>query len=296
MVYTDRVILFMDLLGFREIVNKTAEHPDFLNDIYEVLHSITSVPISAETFNIFDYELRPKKPKDDLHHQKSLMTLCNSSKEILDWTDEQALERKAMSTLAVTHFSDSLVLSADVTDEVSVFGLIELAAKVNYRLWREHNILTRGGITVGKLIHQESGVLIGPAMVRAYEIESTLAVYPRILIDQSCVALINKHGNSTRFTHLFKPVTEPIINQKEGTQLTSGLEINSATSYAHFQHGPFAGSPGILKRYDRSLKASISRLREIRQTMSHERVIKKYDYIINELEEYSNNHPFWDEL
>jgi len=296
MVYTDRIILFMDLLGFREIVNKTAEHPDFLNDIYEVLHSITSVPISAEAFNIFDYELRPRKPKNDLPHQELLMTVYNSSKEISDWTDEQALERKAMSSLAVTHFSDSLVVSADITDEISVSGLIELAAKVNYRLWREHNILTRGGITVGKLIHEESGALVGPAMVRAYEIESTLAVYPRILIDQSCVALINKIGNSTKFTHLFKLISEPIINQKKGTQLTSGLEINLATSYAYLQHGPFAGSPGILKRYDRSLKASVPRLREIRQTLSDERVIKKYDYIINELDEYSKNYPFWDEL
>lgn len=296
MVYTDRIILFMDLLGFREIVNRTAGDTGLLQDIYEVLHSITSVPISAEAFNLFDYELRPRKPQDGSPHWEILMPLYNSSKEISDWTDAQALERKAMSTLAVTHFSDSLVLSAEAQDEASVSGLIELAAKVNYRLWREHNILTRGGITIGKLIHREGGVLIGPAMIRAYEIESTLSVYPRILIDEYCAEFIKTLDSYIKFSHLFKLLTEPIINQKKGTQLLSGLEINLATSYAHFQNGPFAGSPGILKRYDRSLRAAVPRLKAIRETITDDDVIKKYDYIINELEEYSKDYPFWDEL
>ena len=42
-------------------------------------------------------------------------------------------------------------------------------------------IPVRGGITVGKLIHDELKCF-GPAMVEAYKIESEIAVFPRVII------------------------------------------------------------------------------------------------------------------
>ena len=42
--------------------------------------------------------------------------------------------------------------------------------------------LMRGGVTVGD-IHFSGTTIFGPAMVRAYELESKLAIYPRIVLD-----------------------------------------------------------------------------------------------------------------
>ncbi|WP_342657298.1 hypothetical protein NPJ82_10310 [Sphingomonas sp. NY01] len=50
-------------------------------------------------------------------------------------------------------------------------------------------ILIRGGLTIGQ-VHvglDGSGPVFGPAMVRAYEIEQSEAVYPRITIDEAAV-------------------------------------------------------------------------------------------------------------
>jgi hypothetical protein len=43
-------------------------------------------------------------------------------------------------------------------------------------------IFIRGGVAIGDM-HQEQDVLFGPAMVRAYELESQFAKYPRIVVD-----------------------------------------------------------------------------------------------------------------
>lgn len=48
-------------------------------------------------------------------------------------------------------------------------------------LAEEHSILIRGAITIGDLIH-DNQILMGPAMVEAYTMESQVAKYPRIIV------------------------------------------------------------------------------------------------------------------
>jgi hypothetical protein len=46
----------------------------------------------------------------------------------------------------------------------------------------ERNVFVRGAVTVGEL-YGHDGIVFGPALIRAYELESTVALYPRIIID-----------------------------------------------------------------------------------------------------------------
>jgi hypothetical protein len=46
----------------------------------------------------------------------------------------------------------------------------------------EKEILIRGAVTVGDIC-MERGLIFGPALIRAYELESKVATYPRIVID-----------------------------------------------------------------------------------------------------------------
>jgi hypothetical protein len=48
-------------------------------------------------------------------------------------------------------------------------------------LLADEGILIRGGVTVGKLV-KSWGQLFGPAIIRAYELESKIAKYPRIVV------------------------------------------------------------------------------------------------------------------
>lgn len=45
-----------------------------------------------------------------------------------------------------------------------------------------HNVILRGAITVGE-IYADGSTVFGPALVRAYELETKTALYPRVVID-----------------------------------------------------------------------------------------------------------------
>jgi len=82
-------------------------------------------------------------------------------------------------------FSDSLVLAAPITEgdvdgEAALGGLIALTAVLQWDL-TVRGFFLRGGVTVGK-VHLREGLLFGPALVDAYDIETQRAVHPRIVL------------------------------------------------------------------------------------------------------------------
>lgn len=81
-------------------------------------------------------------------------------------------------------FSDTLVLAAPVKEhggeEAAIGGLVIQAA------WLQLNLVSsgffvRGGLSLGRM-HLRDGLVFGPALVEAYELESRRAVYPRIVL------------------------------------------------------------------------------------------------------------------
>jgi len=88
-----------------------------------------------------------------------------------------------------TNFSDCCVRSTPIvrTDgEWNGFGILahEILTIVHAQmtLIMSEGVFLRGAITLGD-IHHEDGTVFGPALVRAYQLESTVAEYPRIIID-----------------------------------------------------------------------------------------------------------------
>jgi hypothetical protein len=103
-------------------------------------------------------------------------------KRVLDAILGSIEELEEQWDIAFTHFSDSIVLSIKVSKQphdIIMFSLMILGV---IDCFLASNFLLRGGITRGQLIHNDK-LLFGPAMNRAYELESDLARYPRIIID-----------------------------------------------------------------------------------------------------------------
>lgn len=61
----------------------------------------------------------------------------------------------------------------------------------------------RGGIACGKVFDDDK-ILFGPAVIEAYEIESQLAVYPRVVISQEAVNELAQYGNKEDFKHYIR--------------------------------------------------------------------------------------------
>ena len=138
--YEQRLVLFIDFLGFRAAVDRTVSEPEFLDRLINALDSIGKIGLDL-----------------DLDSQR------------------------------MTQFSDSVVLSYRIEEESAVFWLLNSIAFCVIELV-ERGFLLRGAVTIGDLLHNERHV-VGPAMVRAYEMESREAIFPRVIVDPDVLAI-----------------------------------------------------------------------------------------------------------
>ncbi|MGO7078393.1 hypothetical protein ACCT03_31970 [Rhizobium johnstonii] len=102
-------------------------------------------------------------------------------------------DRKFQKSQRVTQFSDCVVVSYLVDEESAVFWLVNEIAYCVIDL-AERGFLVRGALMVGTLLHTKQHI-VGPAMVKTYELESQVAKYPRILIDKQVLTVAAKARN-----------------------------------------------------------------------------------------------------
>lgn len=82
-------------------------------------------------------------------------------------------------------FSDNIIITQKIDKEkvdAQFFSMVNLVALMQYEALFQHHITLRGGITIGELYIDDS-IVWGKGLVRAYQIENTLAMYPRVVID-----------------------------------------------------------------------------------------------------------------
>lgn len=151
--YEERYIAFIDILGFKELILESAKaHPRIApSTIYNAL------------------DIHPQAVQDFFF---SLSDLPAAQHDCAD--------------LRVHTFSDFVVASCRKTD-LGLCLLLFLCWHVTSD-WLSKSFLSRGGITIGKVIHRISEgnapLVFGPAFVQAYTLESEVADYPRIVLSK----------------------------------------------------------------------------------------------------------------
>jgi hypothetical protein len=106
---------------------------------------------------------------------------------------------RSVMTPAVSTFSDHIVISYPTEhlrrfggeSSLSLMGLFPaqtLAAQIAAKAM-SFGLLIRGGVTVGQL-HHKGGVVLGKAMIEAYELESSVSIYPRIAASRKLYSLV----------------------------------------------------------------------------------------------------------
>lgn len=137
--YEERVVAFIDVLGFSDLVAHSS------GDI----HSLCRLTSALDAF----YNLLWEYEADGIK-----------------------------SSFAFTQFSDSIVVSA-LADSKDSFEMVQQLLRGIILLAFDYGIFVRGGIAKGQLIHDET-MLVGPAMVEAYRLESKAAIYPRVILSE----------------------------------------------------------------------------------------------------------------
>ena len=85
-------------------------------------------------------------------------------------------------------------------------------------------MILRGGIALGRLIHEEGGALFGPAMNEAYSLESKLAIYPRVVIADNAYNLLSKSSES-------HPALKAIFSAFDGHKVFDLVSIFESPSW-----------------------------------------------------------------
>lgn len=151
--YERRIVCFIDILGFSNLVKGTVN---------------SGIGRNA-----------------DLRH------ICGALNMLDDFrlTFSEKMEAKDVRT---SQFSDSVVISFPwIEEDNSIVAAISWIKNYQIFLIMEHGVLLRGGITIGDIIHNEK-MIVGPAMIDAYTLESKKALNPRIIIDTQVISLFEK--------------------------------------------------------------------------------------------------------
>uniref|UniRef100_UPI0025EA6EDA hypothetical protein n=1 Tax=uncultured Thiodictyon sp. TaxID=1846217 RepID=UPI0025EA6EDA len=102
------------------------------------------------------------------------------------YSDPDRVLFRGILDIELTAFSDSIVISGSETQAIIVlFAALEFS-----QILVEKGFLCRGAIACGDLHHKNS-ILFGNSLVRAYELERSQAVYPRIILDDRTQELLN---------------------------------------------------------------------------------------------------------
>jgi hypothetical protein len=155
-LYEEKIIGFIDILGWSELIKHSAENEHLLKSLDSVAALIAEISAFTPQINEVSHKIYKESPfKDD------------------QWGDLKRVD------LLATHFSDTLVFSASPNKEATsilvacVIGLTIKLLSAGYYI--------RGVITKGKL-HHTSNSLYGPALISAYKMEQKNAIYPRVLV------------------------------------------------------------------------------------------------------------------
>jgi hypothetical protein len=146
--YDNRIVAFIDILGFAEKIKKT------------------------------------ETPKNNQINNLSKAFLRIRELLAIDEPDEDAAP-----TRQITQFSDSIVVSFDISEDKEFEYLLEELLHLQIELLK-YDLLIRGGIYYGLLYHNDK-LLFGPALVKAYRLESKAANSPRIILPKSINDLVS---------------------------------------------------------------------------------------------------------
>jgi hypothetical protein len=165
--YQRSLIVFIDILGFKEIVKQSEVDSSKIELLFSVLQYLK------------DWEKPDKWNLDLIGIEEDAQKKGVHNFEIIGKTNS-------------TSFSDSIVVTVKVDDNANEMTST-LIANLSYigALLMEKGILLRGGMTIGNIIHTGNGTVFGQGLIDAYQLESKSAKYPRIILSDVLVRELN---------------------------------------------------------------------------------------------------------
>jgi hypothetical protein len=233
--YENRITAFLDILGFSSLIKESESKTEILNKIFTSLKFLKTLESPLE-WNINNIEIEEDAQK------KGINSFILKDK------------------INVTCFSDSIAVSVNL-DKIQIneaaSTLIANLSSIGAYLLTE-GILIRGAITKGNLIHTDNGIVLGQALINAYNKEKKISKYPRIILSKELLRKLNY------------PLTKKI------------------NRYPYHQY-LFRFSDGCVGFHQLIFFQVIQSWIEMTENMLKQKLLKAKDVIINGLDTYFDN-------
>ncbi len=148
--YQKKLIVFLDILGFSNIVEESVNKPSRIWEIWDFLDISAHLLNGISNYDIKIYDVDPKQYR-------------------------------------YYAFSDSIMVTCPYKSYIDFLVLCSFLMYYQYKLWSKKTFL-RGVIVLDDLYEEKSEnkeIVFGPGIIKAYNLEESLARWPRILIDDS---------------------------------------------------------------------------------------------------------------
>ena len=171
--YSKNIFAFLDILGFRSIVNESRINNELVRKIADILKRSQQIALSS-------MDLKPT---------------------VLEVDPSKYMYRA---------FSDTILISGPYTSHHDM-SFISMWVMINqYYLWKEEQTFIRGAMVYGD-VFIDKDIVFGPALIDAYDLERTKAVWPRVLIDKSLLGKFTETELKRDFLEFIRQDTRNVV-------------------------------------------------------------------------------------
>lgn len=246
--YEERYCLFLDILGFKEVVEQSAlSDADAMNGNH---------PVGGIYFSL-------KQIASNLKYKSIVVGAHGVMKA---------------SSRVVTQFSDSVVVSYQANEAGGLAAMLYDVLHLQMSLI-QRGLLIRGAITKGAL-HHDQDFVFGPALNEAAELEK-VAMYPRVIIDRD---LLKTAGISVTSVANSSKSTERNV----GSLVACDLDGMFYVDYFSVHPEDFDDDWGMLCEYLITLRDVVKGLSQKRQPglkLKHSWLRQKFNDVASDVEQ-----------
>lgn len=255
-MYQERLTAFIDILGFGSLVEASASDPALQKSISDALSSVSPQSMIGKDYLHVNEDGIPASELAEARRMASLFV--------------QAV--RAESPVVVSYFSDSVVLSAASDQPLGTQMVLDLIGKLTIRLWIDYGMTMRGGITVGKLYHEDGGKIFGPAMNCAYRLEHEMAKFPRVIMDASA-------------SHLFanQATFEPLRSLLHQGDDFAYMSLGTCLKYSVDHSAWCLGNETYRQIYRRTMNEAAGKIEAVIKDPTKAKAAAKYEWLRDEV-------------
>lgn len=179
-----------------------------------------------ETYLVAYLDFLGAKNRMEEDNEELLVGIAQMYNQIKNFIPEEEL---FFSNVKIKIFSDNILIAKKLEDywdfaeyhSDCIYGMIRIVSMMMVTAQTSLHLMMRGGMTIGKL-YIDSDFVWGPALVRAHYLESSVANYPRVVVDSVIMDFNELTLSTTRLLKTFGLPVEKHLLDKADEHKNSG--------------------------------------------------------------------------